>query len=179
MPKIIEDIKENILKETRRQIQEYGYSKVTVRSIASALNVGVGTIYNYYPSKDMIVATFMVEDWVKCLKDIQKLIDSSIDNLKIIYDKFNQFVFEHSMLFNDSLAEKNYALTSNKWHKVLTKQIADIILIECEKSSIENKEFLSLYIAESLISWCLAGKEYSELSPIFNVLLKKSNKGED
>ena len=77
------------------------------------------------------------------------------------------------MLFNDSLAEKNYALTSHKWHKVLIKQIADIIIVQCDESDIDNKDFLSLYIAESLISWCLAGKDYSELSPIFNVLLKK------
>ena len=173
MPKIIEDIKENILKETRRQIQEYGYSKVTVRSIASALKVGVGTIYNYYPSKDMIVAAFMVEDWMKCLGEINKLVFNSNDCLKIIYDKFNQFITEHSMLFNDSLAEKNYALTSHKWHNVLIKQIADIIIVQCDESDIDNKDFLSLYIAESLISWCLAGKDYSELSPIFNVLLKK------
>ena len=77
------------------------------------------------------------------------------------------------MLFNDAQAEKNYAQISNKWHGVLTKQIADIIYADCQGSSIENKEFLSIYIAESLISWCLAGKKYSELSPIFNVLLKK------
>jgi hypothetical protein len=173
MPKIIEDIKENILIETRRQIQEYGYSKVTIRSIASALSVGVGTIYNYYSSKDMIVATFMVNDWIKCLDEIKNMVNSSSDNIKIIYDKFNQFISEHSMLFHDELAEKNYALTANKWHKVLTKQIADIIIVECENSSVDDKEFLSLYIAESLISWSLEGRQYSELSPIFNVLLKK------
>lgn len=173
MPKIIEDIKENILIETRRQIQEYGYSKVTVRSIASSLNVGVGTIYNYYSSKDMIVAAFMVEDWMKCLNEIKELIPNSLEHLKVVYDKLTQFIKEHEMLFSDSQAEKNYAVTSNKWHSVLRGQIAEIILLECEASEIEDKEFLSLYIAESLISWCLAGKEYSELSPIFNVLLKK------
>jgi AcrR family transcriptional regulator len=173
MPKIIEDIKENILIETRRQIQEYGYSKVTVRSIASSLNVGVGTIYNYYSSKDMIVAAFMVEDWMKCLGEIKQLISNEDDHLKVIYDKLGQFIKEHEMLFNDTLAEKNYAVTSNKWHSVLRGQIADIILLECDESVVDDKEFLSLYIAESLISWCLAGKNYSELSPIFNVLLKK------
>lgn len=173
MPKIIEDIKENILIETRRQIQEYGYSKVTVRSIASALNVGVGTIYNYYSSKDMIVAAFMVEDWMKCLHEIKELIINSDNHLKIIYDKLGEFILNHEMLFNDHQAEKNYAVTSNKWHSVLRSQIAEIILLECKESSVEDKEFLSLYIAESLISWCLAGKDYSELSPIFNVLLKK------
>ena len=173
MPKIIEDIKENILIETRRQIQEYGYSKVTVRSIAAALNVGVGTIYNYYSSKDMIVASFMVEDWMRCLNEIKQSTLNVEDHLKVVYDKLTKFIKEHEMLFNDSLAEKNYATSSNKWHSVLRSQISEIILLECDGSVVEDKKFLSLYIAESLISWCLAGKDYSELSPIFNVLLKK------
>lgn len=173
MPKIIEDIKDNILNETRRQIQEYGYSKVTVRSIASALNVGVGTIYNYYNSKDMIVATFMLNDWLICLQEINDLIKNVDDHLKVVYDKFNQFVDEHQLLFNDSQAETNYAKTSSKWHSILINQIADILYFDCLESNVENKKFLAQYISESLISWCLKGIKYEELSPIFKVLLKK------
>lgn len=173
MPKIIEDIKENILNETRHQIQEYGYSKVTIRSIAAKLNVGVGTIYNYYSSKDMIVATFMLDEWNRFLNEIKELMNTTEEHIKVIYDKFNQFINEHSMLFKDSLAEENYVQMSSKWHKVLISQLAEIIKIDCQESSLPNKDFLSLFIAESLVKWSLEGKEYFELMPIFNVLLKK------
>ena len=60
MPKIVENVKERIILETRKQIKEVGYSKVTIRSIAKACGIGVGTIYNYFESKDVIIANFMV-----------------------------------------------------------------------------------------------------------------------
>ena len=67
MPKIIENLREKLLFEARRQIEEHGYAETTIRSIAKACGVGTGTVYNYFSSKDMLIASFMVEDWQNCL----------------------------------------------------------------------------------------------------------------
>ena len=48
MPKIIDNVRKKLLDEARKQILEKGYSAVTVRSVASACNIGVGTVYNYF-----------------------------------------------------------------------------------------------------------------------------------
>ena len=64
MPKIIENIREKLLEEAKRQVSESGYSSMTIRSVATACGVGTGTVYNYFPSKDMLVASFMLEDWM-------------------------------------------------------------------------------------------------------------------
>ena len=42
MPKIIENVREQLLVEAKRQIAEYGYAKTTVRSVAAACGLGVG-----------------------------------------------------------------------------------------------------------------------------------------
>ena len=52
MPKIIENLDQRLKEEARRQIRESGYSAMTIRSVAAACGVGVGTVYNYYPSKE-------------------------------------------------------------------------------------------------------------------------------
>ena len=70
MPKIIQNVKQQLLSEAKRQIAERGYSNTTVRSVASGCGVGVGTVYNYFPSKDMMIATFMLKDWQECIHDV-------------------------------------------------------------------------------------------------------------
>ena len=77
MPKIIANLRERILAEARRQIEEQGYGATTIRSIASACGVGTGTVYNYFESKDMLIASFMVDDWMRCL-DRMKTFPSEI-----------------------------------------------------------------------------------------------------
>ena len=72
MPKIIENVREQLLAETKRQIAENGYEKTTVRSVAGACDIGVGTVYNYFSSKDMLIASFMLEDWKKCLLQMKQ-----------------------------------------------------------------------------------------------------------
>ena len=46
MPKILENIREILLQEAKRQVFENGYSSLTIRSVASACGIGVGTVYN-------------------------------------------------------------------------------------------------------------------------------------
>ena len=71
MPKIIENLENRLLAETEKQIREVGYSTMTVRSVAKACGVGVGTVYNYFASKDALVAGFMLEDWQRCIGAIE------------------------------------------------------------------------------------------------------------
>jgi hypothetical protein len=50
--------KEDILKNSRELIREKGWAAVSIRSVASACGVSVGSIYNYYDSKaELISAT--------------------------------------------------------------------------------------------------------------------------
>ena len=50
--------KEEILKNSRELIREKGWAAVSIRSVASACGVSVGSIYNYYDSKaELISAT--------------------------------------------------------------------------------------------------------------------------
>ena len=46
MPKIIENLESRLLAEAYRQTREAGYSALTIRNVAKACGVGVGTVYN-------------------------------------------------------------------------------------------------------------------------------------
>lgn len=165
MPKIVENVKERILLETKRQLKELGYSKVNIRGIAAACNIGVGTIYNYFESKDVIIANFMLLDWFLCIKEIKAKIACGQNPIKVAFEYFKEFTSNHSYLFSDEIAYKNYKVNSNKWHIMLRNQIADVIDSE--------DEFINLFIAEAIITWSIEGKCYEDLAPIFELLNKK------
>ena len=53
MPKLIPDAKNNILSIAKKQLFMKGYNGLIIREVAEQCGLAVGTIYNYFSSKDM------------------------------------------------------------------------------------------------------------------------------
>lgn len=173
MPKIIENVREMLLCETKRQIREKGYAQTTVRSVAGACGLGVGTVYNYFKSKDMLIASFMVEEWQTSLCKMQKASNGDAESVvRCIYNELRKFSDEHSRLFSDKDAAQVFAAVFAERHKMLRTQLADILMPICTKSSAKNKHFLTEFIAESLLTWTVSGAPYEEISSVIFTLLK-------
>lgn len=171
MPKIIENLREQLLNEAKKQISEYGYAKTTVRSVAGACGVGVGTVYNYFESKDMLIATFMAEDWQKGMDEISNadISDPRVLLLKV-YNMLADFADTHRKLFSDSDATKVFYTVFAERHKMLRDQIAALILPICRES--ETPEFLSEFIAEALVTWITSGRSFEEIYNVIKKLIK-------
>ena len=56
MPKILENIREKAVAEAREELLGEGYRAMTIRRVAEQLGIGVGTLYNYFPSKEYLAA---------------------------------------------------------------------------------------------------------------------------
>jgi len=55
--------KEELLKTSRELIQQQGWSAVSIRSVASACGVSVGSIYNYFDSKAALMSATVESVW--------------------------------------------------------------------------------------------------------------------
>lgn len=169
MPKIIENIRENLMAEARKQVMELGYSAMTIRSVAKACGVGVGTVYNYFPSKDMLVASFMLTDWQQCmsrLQDCRKQSDEPGKVLQCIYDELKSFMEQYVTLFQDKSAGVIFAAALPERHGQLRCQIAEPLLELCKKQNRAEPEFLAEFVAESMLTWTMAGRTCEEISSI-------------
>lgn len=173
MPKIIPNIREQLLDEAKKQIAEQGYGKTTIRSVANACNLGVGTVYNYFKSKDMLVATFMAEDWKQCFTRAK---NHSSDNPKIvlqnIYNALIDFMSRYQPLFHDKDAEKVFAACFTEKHKQLRDQLVELIIPICKQSSASDKRFLAEFLAESLLTWTVAGTSFDKQYAIVCKIIK-------
>ncbi len=170
MPKIIGDIRGKLLAETKKQIIENGYSALNIRSVASACGVGVGTVYNYFDSKNSMIASFMIEDWQNALSTIYTNDKSEL--MHSIYLVIRQFIKDYSALFNDEHARKLFRVVSEQYHPVLRSQIARFIAPAFEETTLPDVPFASEFAAESILSWAVAGKEYEDISPILSRMTK-------
>ena len=172
MPKIIENVREQLLAEARRQIAERGYGSTTIRSVAGECGLAVGTVYNYFRSKEMLVAGFMAEDWQACLSELHAMPDDATPERRLfaVYSTLTRFIEQYKNLFADREAEKSFALTSSAWHPRLREQLAAFILPLCHG---EDPVFCASFVAEALVCWRVAGKTFAELSPLLLKLIKK------
>lgn len=167
MPKIIENVRELLLTVAQKQINERGYANTTIRSVAGECGLAVGTVYNYFKSKDMLIASFVVEDWNGHLSDLRASdLSDARTTLRTIYDTLISFSDRHSSLFSDPDAAKVFSAVFTERHKTLRSQISELILPLCGN---ENSEFTAEFVAESLLSWTVAGKDFDS---IFNILIK-------
>ena len=167
MPKIIENLEKNLIDEARRQVAQGGYAGVTIRSVAAACGVGVGTVYNYFPSKDALLASFMLEDWKDCVKAIEETAARSTDPRPVAESICHQllaFARLHQAVFRDEAALRSFSGSFGGYHTVLRSQLAAPLRRFCAD------DFTAEFAAEALLGWTMHGKSFDEIYGIVGKL---------
>lgn len=160
MPKIIENLPDRLIEEAKRQLAESGYSAMTIRSVAKACGVGVGTVYNYFPSKDALLASYMLEDWKTCVAAINVVSAYSETPAPVVHcicDQLIAFSRKHEKIFRDEAAAAGFAGSFSRYHGLLRSQLAQPLGKFC------GSDFAAEFIAEALLTWTMAGKSFDEL----------------
>ena len=160
MPKIIENLEGRLIEEAKKQIEQSGYGAVTIRSVANACGVGVGTVYNYFSSKDALLATYLLMDWSDCVAAINMVSSQSQSPLPVVrcaFDQLLSFAQRHQAIFRDEAAAAAFAGSFSCYHSLLRTQLAAPIRKYC------NSDFASEFIAESLLTWSMSGKSFDDI----------------
>jgi AcrR family transcriptional regulator len=160
MPKVIENLREKILAEADRQMREVGYGAMTIQSIAKACGVGVGTVYNYYSSKDEIVIACVAVAWMKRMDRICAVAQYSQTYdavIHCIYDQILAFGVEHEYIFKDATAANSVDGAMFRYMWFLSAKLAEPLRKFC-KSDADAQ-----IIAEALLAWIRTGKSFEEV----------------
>ena len=159
-----------LIEEAKRQVVENGYSAMTIRSVATACGVGTGTVYNYFPSKDVLVANFMLEDWMICIQAITKGATEATDAkeaLRCMYQELLTYKEKYTKLFSDENAESSYAASSSmQKHDLLRQQLAEPIKVWTKKQTKTDADFLAEFVAENMLTWTMQGREFDQIAEV-------------
>ncbi len=171
MPKIIENLKEQITKEAERQLFENGYAGTTVRSVAKGCNIATGTVYNYFESKDLLISAILLKDWHLCT-DRMKRQDTGDSRafLKGIYDALRDFMEKYDPLFRDQDAAKVYAGVFNERHRQLKQVLGKVIMPIC--GNCPDPVFFAEHIAETLLFGATENTAFEKMFMVFEKLLE-------
>lgn len=69
--------KESVLDAAEKIIVEEGMAQCSMRRISSALGVAVGTIYNYYVSREELLVDLFTISWKRTVSKVQSVVDPS------------------------------------------------------------------------------------------------------
>ena len=168
MPKIIENLRQRLVEEARRQVNECGYTAMTIRSVAAGCGVGIGTVYNYFSSKDALVASFMLEDWQKSIQLIRAASEESRSATTVFHcicRQLQEFTEQYQAIFADESAVGSFSGSPSPYHSLLRAQLAAPLRKFCPD------DFTAEFIAEALLTWTVAGRGIYEIEPLLNKLL--------
>ena len=119
--------KEAILEQSRQLVAAKGWSAVSIRTVAAACNVSVGSIYNYFASKSDLVTATVESIWHEIfhVSERQTEFDSFTDCVQWIFDsiktgseKYPGFFASHSMHFLENDKTDGKQRMSQAWEHI-------------------------------------------------------------
>lgn len=117
MPKIIDHLDVLILEEAKKIVVQEGVDAVSIRKVATSCGLAVGTIYNYYPTKNDLMICLMADYWNEFLKVMDALTQLPMtfqEKIRILYEHFQEFIKTfHEFWLNTGSGKKTTEYTEN------------------------------------------------------------------
>lgn len=173
MPKIIAHLQESILAQAKALLLEQGWSALTIRAVAARCDVAVGTVYNYYPSKDALVAGVLMEDWQKAMTQLQQETRRALtlrEGIRIIARSLCSFEAQYQPVWEQYAQAYDAAKLMKQYHEPLIGAISDAakeLLLRFEKP---EDAALPVFLAEILLH--LAGRGMAQYEQIEHLLFR-------
>ena len=156
MPKILENIKEKAISEARAEMLEEGYRTMTVRRVAGKLGIGVGTLYNYFPSKEYLAASVMLEDWQEEIRAVREepKPESAEEMLRRLFVLVQTFTGRYQKTWIQYEEQGKSESMRHQYHSVLVGQLRAFIEAALPDTA---EPWLASFLAELVLRFASDG----------------------
>lgn len=174
MPKIIANLEENMLQISRKTLLEQGYRQLTIRGVARDCGVAVGTVYNYYESKEMLVATVILQDWKVAVERIRLRAESCTDlleGLSAIRDEIAAFADIYRDFWQQYDGHAREQLL-NRWHPTMVEKLGAELVPMLQRLGAPQIPAMEDFLATILLA--AAGRQecFDHMRPVLSHLLR-------
>ena len=176
MPKKIDGVESAVLCAARELLLKESYAGVTMRAVSEEAGVAVGTVYNYFPSKDILVARVMERDWNAMLEDMKEKVasvESALEGLRTVDGELRSFVDTYRIAWRGYTIPTGSQEYYRERHKALVTQLADLIRPLLVRFDALFAEEAPVFFAGNLLSLATSESvEFQSLEPILIKLLQ-------
>ena len=154
MPKIIENLRERVLKAARETLVTEGYQALSMRSLARRAGVAPGTLYNYFRDKEEIVATLALADWQGALARMGAAAARASDlerGLAALCDELDSFSSAYRPTWEQYEGGRAAGYLA-RYHRMLREQIARPVRTVLGRSGRADLAPLADVLAEVLLA---------------------------
>lgn len=159
MPKVIYNLRERIIGSARAELLKSGYDSLAIRTVANECGIAVGTVYNYFPSKSMLAAEVMLDDWRAVIESAREscLSAESVERgLAAIYEGILSFYSKYSSVWANYTLSENARSEYGKHRNMLVGQIAATVSLLLKRFRVSETDGLDVFIAENIML-CVTG----------------------
>lgn len=157
VPKIIENIRETILAKGKEMLLEESYNNFNIRKLAKNCQIGLGTLYNYFDNKEVLVYHIFLSDWENTMKLADELKEEKLPirkKLHMIYISLETFVSQYLRVFWE-MSDNSKAGCPHNYYIELHKKIKELILVEQNMGNINTNvdtDKLAYFIMSNMLN---------------------------
>lgn len=158
MPKIIPNIREEILAQSAKILAEKGYKGFAAREIAKECKIAVGTLYNYFDGTDMIAAELMLNDWNATMLEMEEEAAKQtefVEGIVTLCDLVKNFVVKYEPIWIQYRNQEKASNYVGKYRTLIRTQMSERVLILMEKTHEEKLKPLCAVLVEIMLSCIL------------------------
>ena len=166
--------KEDILKTSRKLIQQQGWSAINIRSVAAACCVSVGSIYNYFDSKAALVSATVESVWCEifhrledraAFQDIQDCIAWMYGRMEYGSKQYPGFFTLHSLGFMQGDKSDGKRRMQQTWQHILDGLCSVLKLDARIRDDAFTEQFTAETFADVLFSLMLSALLRQDYDP--------------
>ncbi len=154
MPKMYDNLRSTILASAKEVLLKEGYELLTIRDIAGDCGIAVGTMYNYFPSKEMLAAAVMLEDWLLIMESMKTdcLRARTVrDGLASVYSGVTSFYDIYHAVWSGYTFSQSAKTALSERHVLLVRQLAEIITSVFSRLGQSPDTEISIFFAENIL----------------------------
>lgn len=175
MPKKIVDLRDKLLCHARNVLVENKCADLTIRSAASACHVAVGTVYNYFPSKEVLIEAVVLEDWAILIEKLRaelQTVPDAMTGLETICSELKQFAITYDDLLCIPVNRLEASDAFRKRHNIFVDALCELLEPLLLRFDRVFHPILPLFLAEALLVLATdPDKHFDSVRLIFQKLL--------